>query len=306
MKNKENKIFIPHDINWEYLKRFMICAECASFKEAYEKIGTSPSALNNQLDSLEKALKINLFERHTHNRNINLTLEGQYIYNLVKDMNSNLHGLIKINRSVAIEENLELNVVTTQGLADSVLYSSLEKFIQKYPHIKMSVKTELFPRKILSDELMIRSDFFTQEKLEKEFIFTYETNLYASREYIDKYGKPSSFSDLTRHKNLILSHMNMRNPNWSTLSGSNLSVMCYILSDSIRFLFDLCRSGDGILELPSIYPGVENLVKILEDLPSPSVDIYVGGLKETFSYPHITEFLNILKQDLGNKMCISC
>lgn len=295
------KITIPDNINWEYLKRFKICAESNTFKEAYEKIGTSPSGLNNQLDVLEEELKIKLFERSSHNRSINLTLQGQFIYNIVKDIELHLQGLSKIHRSPGIEENLELKIVTTQGLADTILADPTEIFIEKYPNVKVDIKTELTPRQILPDEIMIRSDFAIQDKCERKFIFNHKMNLYASKKYIDKYGQPMSFSDLIEHKNLILSNMNARNTNWATLSSGNLFLMYYITSDSIKYLFDMCVKGKGILELPSIYPGVDKLTKLLEDEPSPSIDIYVGGLRETFLLPHIIEFINILKQSWGKK-----
>jgi DNA-binding transcriptional LysR family regulator len=299
IKNSKSPLVIPEDINWEYLKRFMICVECKNYKEACQKIGTSLSALSKQLDALEDELKITLFQRVNYNRTTNLTTEGKIIYVLTKDIDVHLKGFLKLKRANKDVDPRELKITTTQGIANTILAAPLNRFSEKHPNIKIDIKTEFTPRLINSDEIMIRADFSPQAEISKYLILTYEMNLYASKEYIQEFGAPDSFKDLMHHKNLIvsMSNMNASTTNWATLESGNLSMAYYVISDSIQLLFDMCQKGKGILELPSIYPGVNNLVRVLKNERTPVVEIYACGHKDLFYKEYISEFVDILKYE---------
>ena len=65
-------------MDWDKLKIFHTVAEAGSFTNASTILNLSQSAISRQIQSLEKDLKINLFERHA--RGLVLTSQMVNIY----------------------------------------------------------------------------------------------------------------------------------------------------------------------------------------------------------------------------------
>ena len=75
-------------MDWDKLKIFHTVAEAGSFTNASTILNLSQSAISRQIQSLEKDLKINLFERHA--RGLVLTSNGEYLFKTANDVISNV------------------------------------------------------------------------------------------------------------------------------------------------------------------------------------------------------------------------
>ena len=75
-------------MDWDKLKIFHTVAEAGSFTNASTVLNLSQSAISRQIQSLEKDLKIHLFERHA--RGLVLTSNGEYLYKTANDVISKL------------------------------------------------------------------------------------------------------------------------------------------------------------------------------------------------------------------------
>ena len=286
------------NMNWDLLKRFMICASCKSFSEAKEKIGTSGSALAKQMDELERSLGIMLFERSNEYRSNQLTHQGEMYFNYIKEVYYHLEAL---HSNIKRKKNnkLSLKVVTTPGLAEHVLAPLIVEYIKYFPNVDLIIQAEPFTRKINEDEILIRSDLPSQERIEKKFLFRHELNLYASDEYIREHGNPERLTDLVEHTMLTLDGGAARNINKGSLFLTKLDLLPKVSSNSINLLYKICESGLGILELPDIFVGTKRLNKVVNKEPSSTTDVHMAYHPELKSVAHAKSFIDILNNKLN-------
>ena len=292
----KSKNQLPDNVNWEYLKRFKICAESKNFKEAAHKISTSANALSAQIDALEESLGTPLFERVNQNRTSTLTHHGERIVQLVSMASLYLSGSRPVKNVPILqeEEKQKIRIVTTPGLADTFLPKLIDPFLSNYSHYQIEVIGVGPAVKIQGDEIVIRADIKDQKDIVKETLFDTSLNLYAHSEYLKKMGTPTTLEDLQHHHILAFNAFNYGSSNWvwGFLRTKGLSVTAPLLSDSIDFLHEMCCKGHGILELPDIYPRSPDLIRVLKNIESPKYSIMMAFHKSCLSKSNMTDFLN--------------
>lgn len=135
------------------LKTFVTAAECMNFSRAAEKLGYTQSSVTLQIQHLEKELSVKLFERI--GKRIYLTDKGSLLL-------KRSQGLIREMESLSLdlqEDNGQSETIRI-GLSESLLsygFSDIiHQFQQKYPHVKLLLKTgirDLLSRQMLQGEL---------------------------------------------------------------------------------------------------------------------------------------------------------
>ena len=264
----------PEDINWELLKRFMICASSDNFRDAKNRIGTSASALSKQMDDLEKILGVELFERVQQNRTCSLTEHGQLYLQYLRDVYNHLQNLFTIMQR-STEEHKTINLVTTPGLAEYVIPKFISHYHDQFPEVRITLETVSTAREVKPEEIMVLSCPFPQKNTTKKFLFSHKMGLYASKDYIKRCGKPKRIEDLANHTNLALQGGEFRTLNKGIVFLNKIDMSPHFVSDSFDFLFELCLDGKGIMELPDIFNSYDELEKVLDYSPHNVYDIYI-------------------------------
>lgn len=123
--------------NLEYYKVFYYVAECGSLTRAATKLSISQPAVSQALKQLEEALKVKLFIRAS--RGIELTMEGKILYSYVKKGYEQIEeGERQLARMLDLEFG-ELRIGASDMTLKFYLLPFLEKYHEKYPHIKVTV-----------------------------------------------------------------------------------------------------------------------------------------------------------------------
>lgn len=123
--------------NLEYYKVFYYVAECGSLTRAATKLSISQPAVSQALKQLEEALKAKLFIRASHG--IELTMEGKLLYSYVKKGYEQIEeGERQLARMSDLEFG-ELRIGASDMTLKFYLLPFLEKYHEKYPHIKVTV-----------------------------------------------------------------------------------------------------------------------------------------------------------------------
>lgn len=288
-------VYFPIQINWELLKRFNVVANSYSFVEAARKIGTSPSALLIQMDTLEKEVGYLLFKRVSKNRSKILTPEGE----LLKEATQHIFLFLSIPLSEQAKQSREkarvLRVITTAGLAKSILYGHLQDFLELNPGLVLELITSASPYMIEPGEVVIRGDFLEQKNVKREYLLSNYFKLCASKEYLDKFGIPKNPLDLVNHRILVHSNKAAMDPSLQWKEDLNIHVTPFIVSDSFDFLTKACQMGAGILEVSDLYFKDSGLIEVLPELSSDRSDIYIAYNKKSAHEQLIPEFVTFLK-----------
>ncbi|MDC0418756.1 LysR family transcriptional regulator [Pelagibacteraceae bacterium] len=258
-------------MDWDKLKIFHTVAEASSFTKASTVLNLSQSAISRQIQSLEYALKIKLFERHA--RGLVLTDNGKYLYQTAHEVISKLKD---VEATFSDEKNKlkgKLTVTTVVSFGTTWLTPRIKEFMDLHPEIEIEL---IFDDKELDlstrqADVAIRMRKPKQLNLIQKKFINFNYHIYGSNEYLEKNGYPKILKDLDKHKFITYGRgapSPVYNPDWVLKLGVKLgkkrkSVMKV---NSVYGLLLAVQSGVGLAALPDyIAHNIPNLTKVLPD-----------------------------------------
>jgi DNA-binding transcriptional LysR family regulator len=194
------------NFDWEKAKNFYYVAKCGSFANAARFLNISQSALSRQVIYLEQQLGCPLFARHSGG--IHLTRKGSELFDLVE---ATFIGFIGFTRSthtqVSNGKKRKIRIATSHSVAAYLLNDLILEYNQEHPHFIFElIGDDRLTDVLLNDvDVAIRpidlqlEDVSKSQPVQQEFLFSAEKKLYASVEYLEKYGEPQTVEDLKNH-----------------------------------------------------------------------------------------------------------
>jgi len=130
---------IPGDFNDENLKYLYMSVQLGTMRAAADAFGVSPSSVSRQISHLEKTLGIDLVEKRSHK--FKLSEAGKYVYEYYKErlvykevLFTNLDDLKGMRAG-------HYTLAVGEGFISTVLLSTLEAYIQKFPNVRLEIIT---------------------------------------------------------------------------------------------------------------------------------------------------------------------
>ena len=129
---------ISNQIELRHLRYFLAVAENLHFRKAAEMLYISQPGLSRQISQMEEKLGLRLFERD--NKNVRLTLAGEYLSSEIKMVLKNLDHLYKNAKLLndGIEGNLRFGYVGSA--MQRIIPDLLLEFRKYYPDIIFNLK----------------------------------------------------------------------------------------------------------------------------------------------------------------------
>ncbi len=287
-------------MDWDKLKIFHTVAEAGSFTNASTILNLSQSAISRQIQSLEKDLKINLFERHA--RGLVLTSNGEYLFKTANDVISKLK---EVESNLSEEKNEikgKLIVTTVVSFGTTWLTPRIKEFMDLHPEIEIEL---IFDDKELDlatrqADVAIRMRRPKQLNLIQKKFVNFNYHIYGSNEYLQKNGYPKNFKDLDHHKFITYGKgapSPVYNPDWVLKVGSKEGKKRKSLMkvNSVYGLLLAVQSGVGLAALPDyITYNINGITKVLPDesgKPTETHFVYPASLK---SNARLIAFRNFL------------
>src|ERR1700752_594718 len=192
------------DMDWDKLKGFHAAAGAGSFTHAGGQLGLSQSAVSGQVGGLEKELTGSFFRRLA--RGLILTEQGELLYRTAHDVYMKLEAARAKLTDSRERPNGDLRVTTTPGIGIHWLTPRLGEFADLYPevHITLLTTDEELDLAMREADVAIRLRQPTQPDLIQRKLFSVHFHVYASPEYIKRFGTPRTFDDLDNHRVLVL------------------------------------------------------------------------------------------------------
>ena len=276
-------------MDWDKLKIFHTVAEAGSFTNASTILNLSQSAISRQIQSLEKDLKINLFERHA--RGLVLTSNGEYLFKTANDVISKLK---EVESNLSEEKNQikgKLIVTTVVSFGTTWLTPRIKEFMDLHPEIEIEL---IFDDKELDlatrqADVAIRMRRPKQLNLIQKKFVNFNYHIYGSNEYLQKNGYPKNLRDLDKHKFITYGKgapSPVYNPDWVLKVGSKEGKKRKSLMkvNSVYGLLLAVQSGVGLAALPDyITHNVSGITKVLPDetgKPTETHFVYPESLKD--------------------------
>ncbi len=269
-------------MDWDKLKIFHNVALDLNISEAANKMNISHSSISRQISSLERDLKVSLFQRHA--RGLSLTEQGKILFKTVHD----IFGKIALTEAQLTDSKEKptgsLKIAATVAFGTTWLAPRMTKFINSYPDIDVSIKIENKYTDLSQGEadVALRLKEPTQMDLIRFPLYEFQFKIYSSPEYIEKFGIPSDVKDLSNHR--IVAFGKDVEP-----SISDVNCILDLIPKSKKYkvlyisnMYGVMRAiaaGAGIGALPDYMKTTKNnLVPILPEANTPKATIY-------FTYP---------------------
>lgn len=309
IKNKLISSSNFRDFDWNKSKLFYHISKCGSFTKAARLSGIDQSVLTRQIQLLEKQVGFPLLVRKVGG--VCLTTKGEELLKLVSPFFLGVKGFCeKKYIEIVGEKKRKIRIVTTHALATHVIGDLAIHYTNAHPHVTFEIMADDHVIDvILSDaDIAIRPYDPTAQGVIQDLLFSMEKKLYASSEYIEKYGEPKTVHDLKNHHLIVNSFNPERYPFSDILWILRLGMpeghfhTPSFVTNSLELAISAAQKGKGIVstyEEMSIIRNA-NLINILPDVKDKKLTdyfIYPAYLKDD---QEIINIKNYLKDNINN------
>ncbi len=263
-KNTMEDLILRRAINWDDLRYFLVAAEAGSLNQAAARLGVTQPTLSRRIDNLEYCLGSRLFQRQPNG--IALTTSGELILRHVMTMQS---AAADIGRLAAGRDESKAGTVklySPDGLAAYWLTPRLRDFQRANPEIVVELINAMFTNfdPDLQVDIAVQFDEAKHVDAIAYPLGTLHYCFYASREYLQTYGTPTTIQELLSHR--IVDHTNYRyqKDGWDK-ELSALRELCNIVfqTNCSTSLVNAIQDGLGIGALPTYFTALhEDLVPL--------------------------------------------
>jgi DNA-binding transcriptional LysR family regulator len=287
-------------MDWDKLKVFHAAAEAGSFTHAGEQLGLSQSAVSRQVSALEQELSVSLFHRHA--RGLILTEQGEVLYRTAHEVFMKLEAARAKLTDTRERPNGELKVTTTVGLGVNWLTPRLGEFMDLYPDVRINLITtdEELDLAMREADVAVRLRQPVQPDLIQRKLFSVRFHIYASPEYLKRFGTPRTLEELDKHRVLLLGGnvpTYLQNVNWLVevaRNGKGPRTPLLVINN-ILGIMRACQRGLGIAMLPDyLVEGDGGLVQLFVDGEEISLDAYFVYPEELKSVARVQVFRDFL------------
>jgi len=189
----------------ERMRVFLRVAELSSFTQAAETLGLPKASVSTAVAELEADLGTRLLHRTT--RRVQLTSDGQVFSERARDVVSDLDELTSHFQGGEAGLRGRLRADMSSGLAEEVIVPRLGEFLEAHPGIEVELSsTERFVDLAREGfDFTIRSGGPNDSNLIARPLGNFHVVNCASPRYVERFGRPSSPSDLDQHQLVLYS-----------------------------------------------------------------------------------------------------
>ncbi|MES2677471.1 MAG: LysR family transcriptional regulator [Pseudomonadota bacterium] len=290
----------------QQLRGFCYVVQTGSMLKCAEKMGLTPGAITLQIQSLERDLKIKLFERN--GKEIKLTKSGKMFYDHAIISLQKMESLFESFTNIASEK--KLNSISIGG--NIIIFHILPKYIKQfetlYPQIEFKIKNLTRPdalKRVIDDELDIAIYSMTPNQIPNELDFIpiakYSPILLAHKDHPLATKKDLVLSDVKEYKLLRL------DPQFVTVPNFDIVAEQHGIKTSIEFemanyeiLKKFVKADVGVAVVSGIClenePDKDFIGRDLSEY-FPSLTYGMMVKKGKIHHPLMREFMQILRDD---------
>lgn len=290
-------------IDWDKLKALYYVVKSGSFTRAAEKLGVCQSAVSRQINSLESRLGFKLFQRD--GSRIVITDAGAQLFELAESMMLNSKSVLDAIHDKK-SPNGDITITSSAAVASALIPQYMLEFSERYPGLRLHLRAALDEVFLEDCDVAIRGYMPKQNDLHQEPLFRSKHKMFASPDYLKKFGVPKVPNDLDDHR--LLGYARSSDPhaietNWMLNLGLNDgdARKPFATFNSSFALLNAANKGLGIVELEANFPLLmdANLVEVLPEYHNQEAEMYLITHKRNAESPKIKACAEFLKEKLS-------
>ena len=238
------------------LQTFTAVVRSRNFTSAADSLGVTPSAVSKQISSLEERLGVRLLNRTT--RSVSPTEAGQLFYQHCENILESITEAEKLVTDFDVTPRGRLRITAMSNFGRRELARMLNDFSREYPDVSFELYISDRPVDIVKEGFDFALRIGTQEdsRLIAKPVADQRIMVCASPEYLAKWGTPETFSDIQKHRLLVIANAEYARVNWlrqfeKQHNFSISSVDRKLTVNDIDLAYEACMQGMGITALPS-------------------------------------------------------
>lgn len=291
----------------EKLKVFYMVAKHGGFTKAGLALNITQPTLIRSVNLLEHSLKTKLFNRSP--RGVVLTSEGERLFEFAQRFIHEAETMKSIMSERTNTPQGQLKVVTTPHMGSSWLMTYLHEYFATYPEMKLAIMTKTEKIDLADADVAICTSISHHPNLIQKHLKSFPMGLWASPDYLAKYGTPQKPEDLDHHRIIAYTEKIVDpygNFSWILTTGASSGQVRkpHLMINTLEGLINAANQGIGIAELSGEWPSVKesNLVNLLPNLEKPVIDLYYIYKENTKDSKRINSLLSHLEQKLCSEI----
>ena len=288
-------------MDWDKLRIFHAVADAGSLTHAGDVLHLSQSAVSRQVRALEESLNATLFHRHA--RGLILTEQGELLFDATRAMAKRLDAAAARIRDSEEEVFGQLRVTTTIGLGTLWLAPRLPKLYEQYPdlNIELMLEERVLDLPMREADVAIRMKEPSQADLIRKKLMAVRMQLFASKEYLELNGHPAAIEDIGEHR-LVCQNTN------SPQVGASSNLVGHLMTYDVKSTL-MVNNYFGVLQAVANHLGIgvlpnylsqdfPNLVRVLPDVQSVEVPVYLAYPEELRHSKRISAFRDFVQEEI--------
>lgn len=284
---------------------FVRVVEAGSFTRAGRLLDLPKSSVSRRVSRLEERLGARLLHRTT--RSLRLTEVGRIYFERAARA---LADVVAVESEVAGMSDRPCGPlrVTTPTSFNWSGNESLIAFLKAYPEVRLElVVTNRYVDLVQEGiDVAVRGGRPPDPSLSGERIRESRVGLVASRDYLERRGRPTCLSELAGHDCLIMGRRVPTTWEFETPSGrASVSVSGPLCCDHAETLWEAARQGLGIARLPLLWCGEQNdgLEELMPHLTAQGGGMWLVYPSSRHLAPNLRAFIDWMKQWPWPKSC---
>lgn len=292
-------------IDLSKLRLFYEIARENNLTRAAEKLNMTQPGLSRILTIFEDRIGTKLFERLP--KGMRLTPQGERLYEYTKKILEEHNAFERRffnNKDLMIGE---LKIITYPFVGSEWLIPNLKQFIESNPELDIQIRVKSDNLNLSEADVILATFMHHQRHLIQKPLFSARNQLFASKEYLKKYGIPQKPEDLNHHRLITYSanhyYLDNRSSNLVINAGlveDQLPRESSLKIDSLRGLINSALQGYGIVELPDysivLNSGLEVVLPEVHGDDIPLYYIYAENRKFSKKINKLYEYLSKKKK----------
>ncbi|AQS61522.1 HTH-type transcriptional regulator PgrR [Rhizobium rhizogenes] len=189
-----------HDA-FDGLSEFLAIAKHKSIRKAALELGVTPGAISQALQKLERRLATPLFHRTT--RKMSMTEAGERLLSKVGPAAHLIESSFEETLQSALEPSGTLRLIMERLAIPHVLEPVMPLFRRTWPLVNVDVTVSNQHHDFVAqgyDAGILLGSYVPQDMIAIRLSPPFNWAVFGSPEYFEKYGKPDTPGELTRHK----------------------------------------------------------------------------------------------------------
>lgn len=285
-------------LNWEDLKIFLNVYRSGNITNAAKKLKLDDSTVSRRIAQLEVSLGHRLFSRTR-----NGMIHTKFADDVVEQLEQVERGIQGLSDVVLPDKDVTgtVRVAMMEGIGSLYLANKFKPFFTKFPNIRIELVTSSNYIKVGYREADLFLSFFKQtgKGIVCEKVGEFVLYLYATQEYLDQCGTPTSTSDLAQHQfvTYIDDLIQMDTVRW--LDEVIKTPESQVTSSSMVAQIAFASSGAGLGLFPKFsIPKDSELVPVMTDVVQVKREIYMSAQSDLMTVERVAQVHSFIKSTL--------